>query len=164
MANQYAGRWSDALFAANSKLVKNALFSIYTDAACTTPATTYTDRSMSAVASIHSSDATGMAEIFAAPGTYWIRTDLDSLPREIQVKEDIADTVDHGELAAAIQASSNLGVSTSTVNGRVAVSITSHFAITNGHGVYYDDPTQTPSDRAAYFDIVTRSLIPVGEL
>ncbi len=57
---------------------------------------------------------------------------------------------------------SDAGVTTTLTNGRVEISVLSHFAITNGHGVYYPSTSDTPTSGAAYFDVASRSLILLG--
>jgi hypothetical protein len=96
VSDQYAGRWADALFDQNSKLIKNTSFTVWTDSALTASATTYTDRTKSTTvgSSTLMTDNTGEAEIYATPGTYWIYVESALLARKIDVREDIADTLD----------------------------------------------------------------------
>jgi arabinogalactan endo-1,4-beta-galactosidase len=56
------------------------------------------------------------------------------------------------------------GVVAESVQGRPVLTVVTNFAIANGHGVYYGDPTDVPTNRAAYYDIPTRSLTLVAEL
>jgi len=56
------------------------------------------------------------------------------------------------------------GITSDLVKSHVVFSVVTHFAITNGHGVYYSDINDVPLDRAAYYDIPSRSLTLIGEL
>lgn len=104
MANVYAGRFYDAFFDNNSKLMKSTTFVVYDDQDATSIATTYTDRTKTTVApQVNSTDAEGMAEFFAVPGPYWVKVGTSS-PRKVEVKEDVDDTADVGQVNAAISA------------------------------------------------------------
>jgi hypothetical protein len=44
------------------------------------------------------------------------------------------------------------------------VNAVSHFGIIQNHGVYYTSTADVPVNHIAYFDVVTRSLIAIGDL
>jgi hypothetical protein len=91
MPDVFAGFWSDALLNTNTKLLKSTSFSVYLDAACTSLATTYTDRTKNTAVHAWVTDNAGQAEIFATPGTYWIYIDGSMPARQIAVQPDLAD-------------------------------------------------------------------------
>lgn len=74
-------------------------------------------------------------------------------------------TVDIDDDACVIASTDVIaGITTDVVDGHLDLTIFTHFAISNGHGVYYTDMNDVPIDRTAYFDIPSRSLTLIGEL
>lgn len=73
-------------------------------------------------------------------------------------------TVDIEDDAPPVSGDLTAGITTDINNSHVSLSIVTHFAITNGHGVYYTDVNDVPVERAAYYDIPSRSLTLIGEL
>jgi hypothetical protein len=126
MTNQYAGRYFEATFDGNSQLIKNGVFSVYTDANATQLATLYTNASKTTVlTSSVTSDANGNLEFFALPGIYYIKYIASGSIEEVSVGEDYRDTADVSDLQAEATARTQGDAATLQTAEAFAVNLTS---------------------------------------
>jgi hypothetical protein len=126
VANQFAGRWSDALLSIDldtgiARLKPNAPFTVWTDYLLTIPAVVYSNRTKTATISSLTTDSAGQASFYAVPGIYYVRLSEAGITREIRVFEDIDDTADVDALATVVsensQALQQHEVDTTNVHG-----------------------------------------------